>query len=194
MEFKRKVIIWEENTEPPKNYIWVKPNGKTYEYDYSTEEWIESENVKTVEKEESVIPDESYKYLVKGGKLPKYFWVYLNNDETRKEIFGSDIIIAGNYASPTSQRLAIDFSKLADMGILARFMQEAYLGYAGFGIIYEKEDNFELTENDIRHVQVSSNSASFKITLEYFSDQFVFDPTKLHEIEIDGVSYYEYEA
>ena len=45
MEFKKKTLIWETNTEPPKNYIWIKEDGKAYEYDYSTKRWIESKIV-----------------------------------------------------------------------------------------------------------------------------------------------------
>lgn len=29
---EKRTIIWEENTIPPKNYLWVKPDGKVYEY------------------------------------------------------------------------------------------------------------------------------------------------------------------
>ena len=28
----KKTIIWETNSEPPKSYIWVKPDGKAYEW------------------------------------------------------------------------------------------------------------------------------------------------------------------
>ena len=30
---QKKIIIWENNSEPPKNYIWIKADGKAYEYD-----------------------------------------------------------------------------------------------------------------------------------------------------------------
>ena len=159
MEFKKRTIIWEENTEPPKNYIWVRPDGKIYEYNYIAQDWIESESVKVAEKEEPVTPDEpseetvpdtSYQYLSKTGKLPKYFWMYYNNEEKKKEIFGSDIIINGDYQSPNGKRLVVDFAKVANLGTIAKFMTECHLGSTGFGVIYEKEDNFELTGDDIR--------------------------------------------
>lgn len=41
MEFKKKTIIWEDNNEPPKDYIWVKSDGKAYEFSYTTREWKE---------------------------------------------------------------------------------------------------------------------------------------------------------
>ena len=47
MEFKKKTIIWESNSEPPKNYIWIKSDGKPYEYSYSQREWIESKSINT---------------------------------------------------------------------------------------------------------------------------------------------------
>lgn len=42
MEFKKKTIIWEDNNEPPKDYIWVKSDGKAYEFDYKHRVWKES--------------------------------------------------------------------------------------------------------------------------------------------------------
>lgn len=45
---EKKVIIWEENNEPPKNYIWVKPDGKAYEYDYISGSWKDSEVIKEI--------------------------------------------------------------------------------------------------------------------------------------------------
>lgn len=42
MELKKKTIIWEENTEPPKNYYWIKPDNKVYEWDADLEDWMES--------------------------------------------------------------------------------------------------------------------------------------------------------
>ena len=41
MEYKKKTIIWEDNNEPPKDYIWVRSNGKAYEFSYTTREWKE---------------------------------------------------------------------------------------------------------------------------------------------------------
>jgi hypothetical protein len=49
MEFKKKTIIWEDNNEPPKDYIWIKSDGKAYEYSYSQRKWIESKLIKTEE-------------------------------------------------------------------------------------------------------------------------------------------------
>lgn len=46
MEFKKKTIIWEDNNEPPKDYIWAKKDGKFYEYSYATRSWIESKSIK----------------------------------------------------------------------------------------------------------------------------------------------------
>lgn len=35
---EKRVIIFEENTEPPKNYYWIKPDNKVYEYNYEDRE------------------------------------------------------------------------------------------------------------------------------------------------------------
>lgn len=42
MEYKTKTIVWEDNSEPPKDYIWIKSDGKAYEYSYSQRKWVES--------------------------------------------------------------------------------------------------------------------------------------------------------
>ena len=39
MEYKTKKIIWEDNNEPPKNYIWVKSDGNAYEFNHITRQW-----------------------------------------------------------------------------------------------------------------------------------------------------------
>lgn len=39
MEFRKKQIIYEENNQPPKNYIWVKEDGKAYEFNYNNRQW-----------------------------------------------------------------------------------------------------------------------------------------------------------
>lgn len=45
MEFKKKTIIWEDNNEPPKDYIWIKSDGKAYEFDYKDRKWVESKSI-----------------------------------------------------------------------------------------------------------------------------------------------------
>lgn len=55
---EKRTIIWEENTIPPKNYLWVKPDGKVYEYDYLKESWEESKTVKLVESGEPSYSEE----------------------------------------------------------------------------------------------------------------------------------------
>lgn len=42
MEGITKTIVWDSNSEPPKNYIWVKDNI-TYEYNPTTRKWKESD-------------------------------------------------------------------------------------------------------------------------------------------------------
>ena len=53
MEFKKKTIIWEDNSEPPKDFIWVKPDGKAYEFDYTDRIWKESKIISILSNEES---------------------------------------------------------------------------------------------------------------------------------------------
>lgn len=48
MELKRKTLIWETNNEPPKNYIWIKDDGKAYEFNGATKKWEESKELKAL--------------------------------------------------------------------------------------------------------------------------------------------------
>lgn len=45
MEFKKKTIIWEDNNIPPKDYLWVKSDGKIYEFNNTTRQWQESKTL-----------------------------------------------------------------------------------------------------------------------------------------------------
>lgn len=44
-EGTKKTVIWETNSEPPRNYIWVKSDGLPYEYDWDIREWVLSKNI-----------------------------------------------------------------------------------------------------------------------------------------------------
>ena len=52
MKHQKKTIIWEENTEPPKNYYWVKEDNVVYEFDLKQGKWVESEELTYTPKEE----------------------------------------------------------------------------------------------------------------------------------------------
>lgn len=39
MDTLKKTIWYDTNSEPPKNYIWIKADGKAYEYNNSTRSW-----------------------------------------------------------------------------------------------------------------------------------------------------------
>lgn len=75
MEFKKKTIIWEDNNEPPKNYIWAKADGKFYEYGVNG--WKLSKNIKTnlAENLEAVISDMIIKRFSSDG-FEKNFTLY----------------------------------------------------------------------------------------------------------------------
>lgn len=42
MDTLKKTIWYDTNSEPPKNYIWMKADGKAYEYNVGTKQWEES--------------------------------------------------------------------------------------------------------------------------------------------------------
>ena len=44
-EGTKRTVIWETNSEPPRNYIWIRPNGIAYEYDWTLREWVVSPNI-----------------------------------------------------------------------------------------------------------------------------------------------------
>lgn len=44
-EGTKKTVIWETNSEPPRNYIWIKSDGTAYEYDWDIREWVPSRNI-----------------------------------------------------------------------------------------------------------------------------------------------------
>lgn len=206
MEFKKKTIIWEDNNEPPKNYIWAKSDGKLYEYNYDKKDWEESKTIQTASSEESEEPvepvtpteptvepveDTSYLDLLRTEKAPKYFWMYDTSDKA-KEIWGSDVVIGGDYQSPNATRLVVDFAKLNNLGLLNRFMNECGIGSIGFGFIWEPEENFALVSGDIEGVQILKAGNNFKVTFEYYDDNFIFNPNGIYETEIEGNTYYEY--
>lgn len=56
---KKKTIIWEDNNQPPHNYIWVKGDGKAYEYNYEKRIWEESKTVQMTSSEPSYSSSET---------------------------------------------------------------------------------------------------------------------------------------
>lgn len=49
----KKTIIWETNSEPPKSYIWVKSDGKAYEFINGA--WTVSPNVIIVDEDKTYV-------------------------------------------------------------------------------------------------------------------------------------------
>lgn len=68
----KKTIIWETNTEPPKNYIWIKDDNKAYEFINGA--WIESPTIIPVVSGKSYVTleegtfTENKTYNAKNGK------------------------------------------------------------------------------------------------------------------------------
>ena len=52
MEFKKKTIVWETNSEPPKNFLWVKDDGI---YEYSNGSWQKSKSFSTEEEKQEAV-------------------------------------------------------------------------------------------------------------------------------------------
>lgn len=44
-EGTKKTVIWETNSEPPRNYIWIKSDGYAYEYDWDLRKWVLSKHI-----------------------------------------------------------------------------------------------------------------------------------------------------
>ena len=64
MEYKKRTIIWEDNSEPPKNYIWVKADNKPYEFNYYTHKWEESNSVEIDPEYSAKIVDKPFKKTI----------------------------------------------------------------------------------------------------------------------------------
>lgn len=198
-----KQIWFDKNSQPPKNYIWAKSDGKFYEY--GANGWEESklvfpkdkqsekpaESVSSVESTVEPIEDTSYLDLLKATKAPKYFWTYATSDKA-KEILGSNTVIGGDYQSPNGSRLIVDFPKLSNLSLLHKFVKECNIGSIGFGFIWEPEDNFELVKDDIKGVHISNVGKNFEVTFEYYDSNFTFNPNGIYQTVINDVTYYEY--
>lgn len=52
MEFKKKTVIWEDNNEPPKNFVWVKEDGI---YEWANGSWQKSKSFTTEEEKQEAI-------------------------------------------------------------------------------------------------------------------------------------------
>ena len=86
MEFKKKTLIWETNTEPPKNYIWIKEDGKAYEYNNVIKNWTESNTISVgISDKQKIQYVEDYL----GATLEDYFGITLepNIDEKYYQYF-----------------------------------------------------------------------------------------------------------
>ena len=92
MEFKKKTIIWEDNNEPPHNYLWVK-NGIVLEYD-PIEHWKESEEIQLKTSENSYI--EKYRTGV-NAIIKQYGFNSIEDVPTVDELINNKI--TGNYVA-----------------------------------------------------------------------------------------------
>ena len=80
MEFKKKTIIWEDNNEPPKDYIWVKTDGKAYEYSNVVKNWVESSFIQADDSKQKLQVLEEYLNTT----IEDYFGITLDPDLDEK--------------------------------------------------------------------------------------------------------------
>ena len=55
MEYKKKTIIWETNSEPPKNFLWVKDDGI---YEWTNGSWNKSKSFSTEQEKQCISIDD----------------------------------------------------------------------------------------------------------------------------------------
>ena len=96
MELKKKTIIWEDNNEPPKNYIWIKSDGKAYEFNHLERKWIESklftsgnsseEGSEEGESETPIVTNKWYEDLLVSGQPKPIAWAIRGHDWSNAQI------------------------------------------------------------------------------------------------------------
>ena len=107
MEYKKKTIIWEDNNEPPKDYIWAKNDGKFYEYSHAQRKWIESNLISSGSGEEQDVMSiikEAFREVVKEDIY------YTNLDEfnpfygmSEEDVVYPDLYIIEEYSEDTNK-------------------------------------------------------------------------------------------
>lgn len=152
MEFKKKTIIWEDNNEPPKDYIWAKKDGKFYEYSYATRSWIESKLIKTEESDGSGgdggggdSGDESFDNKKFGNDVAEKCIQY-NGVEVPENYLEPDYFLFNEYDSTTdsytkkSINNAEDFAFAAMMGSIIPVYEENPYD-TELGVLYAVQDD-----------------------------------------------------
>lgn len=166
MEFKKKTIIWEDNNEPPKDYIWVKSDGKAYEYSYSQGKWIESKLIKT---EESGGSDG-------GGSDSESFLMNLIPNNYPKP----DLFLCTKYEEDSSVDIDVTNYKIDDLfSLVAEDDIELSIK-----CLYE---NSNLDKPIISRVRFSSR----EIIIEYFGPGVQIDVTSSEDV-YNNKTYYVY--
>lgn len=78
MEFRKKQVIYEENSQPPKNYIWVKEDGKAYEFNYNSRQWEVSDI--NISDPDSVFKKSRKRVLVWSDTAPRRCQLWIKED------------------------------------------------------------------------------------------------------------------
>ena len=126
MEFKKKTIIWEDNNEPPKDYIWIKSDGKAYEFDYKDRKWVKSNSISTeASSNENDEGDEKRSWLDRLTITENHpiAWAHISRDEKIAELVDPNEI---------------------DGSYLREYNDDSYRGYVW--ALYDK-DSFDISEN-----------------------------------------------
>ena len=195
MEFKKKTIIWEENNEPPKNYIWVKDDGKAYEYDHTTRQWVESETIYVLlaqvdnisdlitilaSEEHTFSSDQDYsagETVLKEGKLYMFTEDHAAGEWNEEEVEETSILDILDVSS--NKMINITWAKLKDLRDNSKLVP---------GALYRITDYECTTSQD----DTCSAGHQFDIIVQALSESILSEDAKAiqHEVSIDDMPKY----
>lgn len=188
MEPKKKTIVWDDHIQPARNCIWVRNDNEVYEFDNNSREWKESKTIKIVSEENSEVKNNEYKDIAINERLPKYLAISYIGEALVNDLFNSDIIVNKD---DSVTELIIKFSEINNLGKICKLVNSLAQDFK-INPIYDKEDNFELVENDVKEIEFFSDDNKVITSIEYFGSNEEFDSNKIQEIEIAGKTFYEY--
>lgn len=146
MEFKKKTIIWEDNNEPPKSYIWAKPDGRFYEYS-ATKGWTES---KLISSNGSSSEDVLSKFNEYKESLERDGYIFNTGSEGELNLLPIEIYEQSKDELPLNTILYGNPETAASMAMFAKPNSEnpEDLESASYAIVFLSEEEVNALEKD----------------------------------------------
>lgn len=169
MEFKKKTIIWEDNNEPPKDYIWIKSDGKAYEYSYSQRKWIESKSISGSGNSESVeanptIEDGDVTTPLNALKIGESVYTVEGNSDSEIQI----VELTYDHLPATGTLSASDLAKLdSDNCLLVMNGKYFRKTFSSSGGIDYKEISLTTVLGGVRSIYFTASKPDGEYTIAY---------------------------